>query len=87
MHVGAMRLRRWPVAVLTALDRLVNAVLLGDDHQTISARCHYAREARKPWGVICAAAIDWIALHLFGQADHCRKAAEFDAAVRAHQQA
>jgi hypothetical protein len=71
------------MAVLTAADRLGNALLLGDDRQTISARCHYAREAGKRWGIIAATAIDWVALHVFGQADHCRKAAEFDAAIRA----
>lgn len=71
------RLRRWPLTVLTALDRLINAILLGDDRLTISARAYYARAAGAWWGWI-ADVIDWVFLTLFGQAEHCRKAAQFD---------
>lgn len=81
MSVGASRLRRWPLSILTALDRLGNAILLGDDRQTLSGRAYFARQDGKWWGGV-ATAFDWLALHVFGQADHCLRSAEFDAALR-----
>ena len=72
------RLARWPVAVATAADRLLNAALLGDDRQTLSSRAFYAREKRAWWGWV-ADVLDGVALRVFGQDHHCRRAAEFDA--------
>ena len=69
------RLTRWPVAVLTALDRLANAVLLGDDRLTISSRAYEASLKGRRWGCVLCGLLERV------QADHCRKAAEFDAAV------
>lgn len=81
MHVGAERLRHWPVAVLTAFDRLLNAIALGDDRMSISARTWHADQSGKAWGRWARPKIDGV-FALFGQTDHCRHAAEFDAAVR-----
>lgn len=76
MADGKDRLRRWPLAVLTALDRLLNAILLGDDRSTISARTYYARQKGERWAAILGGLLDRI------DHDHCKRAADFDAAVR-----
>lgn len=77
------RLRRWPVAVLTAADRLVNAILLGDDRLTISSRLWDADQKGRAWARWPRRAVDWIALRVFGEADHCQRSDEFDRALAA----
>lgn len=75
------RLARWPIAILTALDRLINAlVLFGDDRETISGRAWFAEQDGERWGKIARPATDW--LFSWHEAEHCRKSAEWDAAVR-----
>ena len=69
------RLRRWPLGVLTALDRLANAILAGDDRLTVSSRAYEASLKGRRWGCVLCKLLDRI------QADHCRRAAEFDRAV------
>lgn len=64
------------MAVLTALDRLGNAILLGDDRLTISSRAYEASLKGQRWGCVLCAFLNRL------QADHCRRAAEFDASVK-----
>lgn len=63
------------MAVLTALDRLLNAILLGDDRTTVSSRAYEASLKGERWGCVLCALLDRVRL------GHCRRAALFDAAV------
>lgn len=75
------RIKRWPLASLTALDRFINAVVLfGDDRETISGRAWFAEQDGERWGKIARPMIDW--LFSWHEAQHCMKSAEWDAAVR-----
>lgn len=75
------KLCRWPVAVLTALDRLAHAILFGDDRNTISGAAYWA-EVDGKWWAWARPAIDWLFRVLFRQEDHCFRSALFDAAAR-----
>lgn len=72
------KLRAWPRRVAIAADQFVNAVFLGDEDETISSRLAKGRLAGRWWGVAGAAAVDWVFLALFRQADHCNKSLEAD---------
>lgn len=65
------------MAVLTALDRFANAILLGDDRLTISSRAYEASLKGERWGCVLCKLLNRL------QPDHCRRAAVFDAAVAA----
>ena len=67
------RLRRWPKAILIAIDQLANAICLGSEDETISSRCWRAKLAGKRWGAALVAVID--AMPWFGR-DHCRRSWE-----------
>jgi hypothetical protein len=59
--------------LLLALDQLGTAVLGGFCDETLSSYANRMRLQRKPWG-FTAGAIDWVALHVFRDPDHCRRA-------------
>lgn len=71
------RLRRWPLAVLIALDQLANAILLGSEDDTISSRAWKAKLKGRAWGKIAVPIIDGLFVHL-GQLNHCQLSAEWD---------
>lgn len=64
-------MKRGPWQVLRALDRLANALLLGDGDQTLSARAGYAHYRGKRWARPVVAFIDFIAR----EPGHCHEAA------------
>jgi hypothetical protein len=59
--------------LLLGLDQFVNTVLLGDPDDSISGRCGRAVASGKPkyWVLIFSKVIDWGALKIAGQKDHC----------------
>lgn len=59
--------------VFLALDFFLNAVLLGSPEDSISGRLGRAIQSGKPkWFVKpIASVVDYVALHIFGQKDHC----------------
>lgn len=67
-------LARWALQVLIALDQLLSALCGGWADETCSAFLWRLDLQRKPWGVLLRPVVDWIALHVFGQVDHCFKA-------------
>jgi hypothetical protein len=67
------RLRRWPLAVLLAIDQLANALAMGSEDETISSRAWKAKVKGKAWG---RAAV-WVIDALFGR-DHCARSVELD---------
>lgn len=69
------RLTRWPKAVLIAVDQLANALLLGNEDDTISSRCWKAHEKGRPWAMVAVPVIDF-----FLGANHCRNSVERDEA-------
>lgn len=71
------RLRRWPLAMLIALDQLANAILLGNEDDTISSRAWKAKMKGRAWGHVAVAVID-AAFRILGQRDHCQSSAEWD---------
>ncbi len=71
------RLKRWPMAVLIAIDQLANAILMGNEDDTISSRAWKAKTKGRLWGRIAVPIIDAIFLPLQGP-DHCRLSAEWD---------
>lgn len=71
------RLRRWPLAVLIAVDQLANAILMGNEDDTISSRSWKAYEKGRPWARVAVPVIDLIFLP-FGGPGHCRRSAERD---------
>ena len=71
------RLRRWPLAVAIAVDQLANALLMGNEDDTLSSRAWKAREKGRRWGFVAVAIIDTL-FGLLGQQDHCRMSAEWD---------
>ena len=70
------RLTAYPITVITALDRLANAILLGDGRTTISTRAYEATLKGERWGCWLCGVLDRL------QQDHCRRSAEFDAALK-----
>lgn len=64
-------MKRGPWQVLRALDRLANAILLGDGDQTLSARSGYAEYRGKRWASYAVAFIDFIT----NDPGHCHEAA------------
>ena len=71
------RLRRWPLAVLIAVDQLANALALGNEDDTLSSRAWKAKTKGRAWGRAAVAIIDPLFAAL-GQPDHCRRSAEWD---------
>ena len=61
------------VNLLLALDEAVNTLLLGDPADSISGRLGRAMASGKPkWFVPpIAAFVDWAAMRIAGQKDHC----------------
>lgn len=59
--------------ILLGIDQFVNVLLLGDPDDSISGRCGRAVASGKPkWGILTfSKIIDWGALKLAGQKDHC----------------
>ena len=76
------RLSRWPMGVATALDRLANAILAGDDRMTLSTRCYEARCKAAAEGRAAPLWARWLgdALERLSPG-HLLRAAEFDRAV------
>ena len=67
---------RYLLNVLMAVDEGVNALLGGDPHECLSSRIGKAAagDYGEFWQRTTAPvqrSIDWVALHAFGQADHC----------------
>lgn len=63
----------WLLRVLIAADQLINAILGGDEDETISSRCWKAK-VRGDWRGSCAVSfIDMI----FGRG-HCERSVEWD---------
>lgn len=60
--------------VLIALDEFGNTCADGNPQDTISSRVGRNAALGKRWAIICRAVINWIALKVFGQADHCQRA-------------
>lgn len=70
-------MKRGPWQILRALDRLANAVLMGDGDQTLSARAGYAAYRGKRWGRVVSRIIDTLSR----DKDHCRKAAAVEGLI------
>jgi len=64
------RLRRHGYAILWALDDLLSALTGGNPGELVSARLATAKGIDH-W--LCRG-VDWVALHLCHQPDHCRQA-------------
>lgn len=64
-------MRHWALQVLIALDQVLCALCGGFADETCSAYLWRLDQQRKPWGRILRPAVDWIALHVFHQVDHC----------------
>jgi hypothetical protein len=62
------------------LDQLANILLLGDPDETISSRTGRAIASGKAkwWVPKFGALVDWLALHGFGDRDHCARSIESD---------
>ncbi|MDR3436453.1 hypothetical protein [Telmatospirillum sp.] len=65
--------------VFVAVDDLGSALTLGDGQETISSRLGKAEESgheglSRPLRV----AVNWVALHVFGQENHCESSIEED---------
>lgn len=71
------RLKRWPLAVLIAVDQLANALLMGSEDDTISSRAWKAKVKGRTWGKIAVPIIDALFRPLQGPG-HCEKSAEWD---------
>lgn len=56
-----------------AWDQVANVLAGGDEDESISSRCWRYR-ASSPYCWL-QPAIDWFALHLFGEPNHCQQAA------------
>lgn len=69
----------WLKRVLVALSQFWNAVLDGNEDETISSRVGKAAERGSHWGIALEGLID-CAFALFGERDHCRAAIERDEA-------
>lgn len=61
---------RYFEGLLIALDQLGTAILGGYPDETLSSYAFRMRSQKKPFGFF-ADWIDWVALHVFGQKDHC----------------
>ena len=62
------RPHRYVLRVLIALDQLVNALLGGDEDETVSSRAARARAAGAWWGLTLCRFLDWL------EPDHCKNA-------------
>lgn len=70
--------RAW--AIVQAKDQLGNVLIGGDQDEWISARAWRLR-AQPRWAR-AQRAIDWLAFHLAGEVDHCKRAFEAEQARR-----
>lgn len=70
-----MTLGRYLINILIALDQLGCTLLGGFPDETMSSYAYRMRLEKKPFG-FTANWIDWVALKVFKQADHCHKAYE-----------
>lgn len=69
-----MNFKLYVMNILIALDSL-GATLLGDSpDDTISGRCAEGRARGSYCYTVAATIIDYVALHVFSQYDHCEKA-------------
>lgn len=66
-------LRTYPQRVGTAISQLFNALLLGNEDESLSSRAWKARSKGKRWGRFAVPVID-----LFFGKGHCQQAAEWD---------
>lgn len=72
------------LAILILLDRAVNVLLGGAWRETLSSRAHRMRVKGQPvWGWT-AGVIDWFALKLFGQHEHCRRQWAYEVSLGWH---
>lgn len=69
-------MKRYVLFVLVAFDQLVCALLGGWPDETLSSYAWRMEQQAKPWGRLWRPAIDWLALNLFRNRDHCRNAWE-----------
>ena len=58
--------------VAVAIDQLFNALLGGDEDETISSRAEKARRKGKRWGCVLCRILDWL------DKDHCTNSIEPD---------
>jgi hypothetical protein len=66
--------KRWLLQVLIALDQLGTALVGGWADETMSSYSWRMERAGKPWGRFWRPVVDWLALRVFGQSQHCLKA-------------
>ncbi len=59
--------------VAIAADRLLNACTGGYADEMLSARAWRLRNSGRVWCAV-RVTIDWVALHIFRDPDHCREA-------------
>ena len=71
---------QWHVEVLLALDCLLNAVLRGWHHETLSSRAWRAWSNRKVFGRIFRPLIDVLFIWQSGRMDHCKRHHEAEVA-------
>jgi len=58
--------------LLISIDQLGNTALDGDPDETISSRVGRNAVQGKVWAIVIAKVIDYIALTVFDQKNHCR---------------
>jgi len=68
---------KWGVNVWIGFDNSQSANMGGDPDETISSRLGKAWRKGSGWRYV-AALVDFVAFHLFGQKDHCKKSIEED---------
>lgn len=63
-----------------SFDQFINAVLLGDPDESISARTGRAMSSTRPkwWVPYLAKHVDWIFLTFFGEKNHVANAIEYE---------
>lgn len=70
-----MTLLRWVLNGFKIIDVILNWFpFFGSHVETLSRRAGRARDDGKRWGCVFCHVVDWLALKLCRQADHCTKA-------------
>lgn len=66
-------MRVYILHILIAIDQLATALIGGFPDETLSSYAWRMEQQGKPWGRITRPLIDWLALTLFGDEDHCAR--------------
>lgn len=67
-------MRQYVLNVARAASQLLNAIAGGDSDETVCARLYRLDRAGHARAHTLRPAVDWIALHIFHQVDHCWRA-------------